>query len=42
MLILADSGILLRLVNRSDGLHHEVRAAVRALKARGDILMTSS
>jgi predicted nucleic acid-binding protein len=41
MLVLADSGILLRLVNRSDALHQEVRTAVRAMKQRGDMLVTS-
>ncbi len=38
MIVVLDSGILLRLVDRSDPLHPTVRAAVRALKIRGDTL----
>jgi hypothetical protein len=36
MLVLADTDILLRMVNRGDALHPAVRVALRALKARGD------
>jgi predicted nucleic acid-binding protein len=42
MLVLLDSGILLRLVNRADVLHKDVRAAVRALRARGDTLTVAT
>jgi len=35
MLVVLDTGILLRLVDRNDPLHAAVRAAVRALKAHG-------
>jgi predicted nucleic acid-binding protein len=41
MLILADSGILLRLFDPIDSLHATVDAAVRALRARGDKLVYS-
>jgi predicted nucleic acid-binding protein len=41
MLILADSGILLRLMERADPQHGAIRQAVRALTARGDELVTS-
>jgi predicted nucleic acid-binding protein len=41
MLILVDSGILLRLVNRSDPEHAGIRAALRFLKQRGDVLVTA-
>jgi predicted nucleic acid-binding protein len=41
MLILADSGILLRLLERTDPQHTAVRQAVRALRSRGDQVMTS-
>jgi predicted nucleic acid-binding protein len=41
MLVLLDSGILLRLVNRSDPEHATVRAALRVLKQRGDSLVTA-
>jgi len=39
MIILLDSGILLRLVDRADPLHSSVRASVRALKVRGNRLV---
>jgi predicted nucleic acid-binding protein len=39
---LLDSGILLRLVNRSDSLHALVRAAVRTLQSQGETLLTAS
>jgi predicted nucleic acid-binding protein len=42
MHVLLDSGILLRLVNRVDLLHGDVRAALRALKGRADTLVTAS
>jgi predicted nucleic acid-binding protein len=42
MRVLLDSGILLRLVNRGDLLHGDVRAALRALKQRADMLVTAS
>jgi predicted nucleic acid-binding protein len=38
MLILVDSGILLRLTNRADPQHAAIRQAVRTLTARGDEL----
>ena len=38
MIVLLDSGILLRLLERKDPVHSTVRAAVRALKLRGDHL----
>src|SRR5438552_5949766 len=41
MLIEADTGILLRLVNRADPQHAAVRAAARTLKERGDVLATA-
>jgi predicted nucleic acid-binding protein len=41
MIVLADSGILLRLVHRTDPFHQDVRTAVRTLKQRGDELVTS-
>jgi predicted nucleic acid-binding protein len=36
MLVLVDTGILLRLLNRSEPEHAAIRRAVRALKQRGD------
>jgi predicted nucleic acid-binding protein len=41
MLILADSGILLRLFDPIDSLHATIDAAVRALRTRGDKLVYS-
>jgi predicted nucleic acid-binding protein len=41
MLILADSGILLRLLERTDPQHQDVRQAVRILRSRGDKIITS-
>jgi predicted nucleic acid-binding protein len=41
MLILADSGILLRLLERTDPQHQDVRQAVRTLRGRGDQIVTS-
>lgn len=38
MVVLLDTGVLLRLIQRSDPMHMTLRAAVRALKARGDSL----
>jgi predicted nucleic acid-binding protein len=38
MVVLLDTGILLRLVDRNDPLHATVRSAVRAVKVRGDVL----
>ncbi len=42
MLILADSGILLRLMERADPQHGTIRAAVRVLIGRGDELVTAT
>src|SRR6267142_7094213 len=42
MHVLVDSGILLRLVNRSDVQHASVRAALRLLRQRGDSLVTAA
>lgn len=42
MAYLLDSGILLRLVNRSDSLHALVRTAVRTLRSRNETLLTAS
>lgn len=41
MILLADSGILLRLYEPTDPLHPVVRAAVRVLIGRGDVLMAA-
>ncbi len=38
MIVLLDSGILVRLLERNELLHSTVRAAVRAVKTRGDNL----
>ena len=38
MVVLLDTGILLRLVDRNDPLHVAVRSAVCAVKVRGDVL----
>jgi predicted nucleic acid-binding protein len=40
MVVVADSGILLRLLEPSDPLHATVRGAVRVLRRRGDIPVT--
>jgi predicted nucleic acid-binding protein len=42
MLILADSGVLLRLMERADPQHGTIRTAIRALVARGDELVTAT
>src|SRR5207249_9494314 len=42
MRVLLDSGILLRLVNRSDAEHATVRAALRLLRQRGESLVTAA
>lgn len=42
MLILADSGILLRLMERADPQHGTIRTAIRVLTARGDELVTAT
>jgi hypothetical protein len=42
MVVLIDTGILLRLVHKNDPLHPVVRAALRVLKKRGDDLVTAS
>jgi predicted nucleic acid-binding protein len=39
--VLADTGILLRLVNRADPHHADIRQAVRALRGRGDGIVTA-
>jgi predicted nucleic acid-binding protein len=41
MLVLVDSGILLRLLERTDPRHGVIRGAVRALRGRGDTLVTT-
>jgi predicted nucleic acid-binding protein len=41
MLVLVDSGILLRLLERTDPQHGVIRGAVRALRGRGEILVTA-
>lgn len=41
MLVLADSGILLRLYEPTDPLHNVIRLAVDALDARGDEVVTA-
>jgi predicted nucleic acid-binding protein len=41
MLILADTGILLRLLDRTDPMHADTRTAVRVLRQRGDAWVTS-
>src|SRR5215217_7038813 len=42
MLVLLDTGILLRLLERSDPHHGAVRGSVRALRARGDTPVISA
>ena len=42
MLVLLDTGILLRLLDRGDPLHGTVRGAVRSLRARGDTLVIAA
>jgi predicted nucleic acid-binding protein len=42
MLILVDSGVLLRLMERADPQHGTIRTAVRLLIARGDELVTAT
>ena len=42
MLVLLDTGILLRLLEPTDPHHGGVRAAVRALRARGDTLVIAA
>src|SRR5437588_2960176 len=42
MLIEVDTGILLRLVDRADPQHAAVRASVRLIKQRGDVLVTTA
>lgn len=41
MLVLADTGILLRLLDRTDPMHADTRMAVRVLRQRGDACVTS-
>jgi predicted nucleic acid-binding protein len=41
MLILADTGVLLRLLDRADPQHMDVRDAVRTIRQRGDRCVTS-
>jgi hypothetical protein len=41
MLVLVDSGVLLRLLERTDPQHGVIRGAVRALRGRGDRLVTA-
>jgi predicted nucleic acid-binding protein len=40
--ILADSGVLIRLYERTDPLHPMIRAAVRAIRIRGDRLVSAT
>jgi predicted nucleic acid-binding protein len=42
MLVLVDSGILLRLLEPTDPQHGVIRGAVRALRGRGDTLVTAA
>jgi predicted nucleic acid-binding protein len=42
MLILVDTNVLLRLLNRTDPEHKAIRTAFRVLKGRGDSLVTGS
>src|SRR5262245_3682801 len=42
MFVLADTGILLRLVNRTDPLHPTVRASIRTLRTHAHSLVTAS
>jgi predicted nucleic acid-binding protein len=42
MRYLLDSGILLRLVNRADALHHQVRGAVRELRRQQHTFVTAA
>jgi len=42
MIVLLDTNVLLRLVDRNDPLHPSVRAAVRTLKKRGDTFAMSA
>jgi predicted nucleic acid-binding protein len=42
MQILVDTGILLRLLDRSDLHHTDIRRALQRLRTRGDALVTSS
>jgi predicted nucleic acid-binding protein len=39
MLVLLDTGVLLRLLDRSDPLHATIRHAVRVLRSRGETLV---
>jgi predicted nucleic acid-binding protein len=41
MLVLVDTGILLRLLDRADPQHADIRSAIRALKSRGDTFTTA-
>jgi len=41
MHVLVDTGVLLRLLNRADPQHGDIRRAVRTLKGRGDTPATS-
>ena len=42
MLVLVDSGVLLRLLEPSDPQHAAIRGAVRTLRSRGDTLVTAA
>lgn len=42
MRVLVDSGVLLRLLDRADPLHADIRAAIRRLKRRGDEPVTAA
>lgn len=41
MRVLVDTGALLRLLDQTDPQHGAIRQALRALRARGDVLVTS-
>jgi predicted nucleic acid-binding protein len=42
MLVLVDSGILLRLLEPTDPQHAAIRGAARVLRSRGDSLVTAA